>query len=289
MEIESLDIDDGLDIVDDSNGTALIDADTLAYTTCLYLEVKEELLPKEFYTEEEWASIIDDPDYDEESHAIYRIDLDELLKEAKSKVEELRYKTRSKNVELYFSSGKTFRNKLCDTYKGQRVRMRYPEGLEWLKRELVKNYDGMVCEGFEADDIVVYKKRREPKKYKLVAVDKDVLKSVPGKHFDYYHKRMHWVETRIQEATKWPYIQALVGDTADNIAGVKGIGPKKAEKLLAEAVLPCDCWKVVVQAYEDNGLTIKHAIETMRLVYMHSLYEENGQYKIKLWEPPCEI
>ena len=283
LDIQPVDTNDGLESISKNSGIALIDADTIAYTACLEVEWAEECLPKEFYREDEWEETLNDPGYFEPEHTIYKTDFDLLLKLAKDRIESIRYQTEAKSVELYFSSGLTFRHKLKDTYKSNRKTMRYPEGLEWLKSELIKSYSGAVCDGIEADDMVVYLKRREPKKYKLCAVDKDVLNSVPGKHFDYFYKRMHWIETDIQTATKWPYLQTLMGDPADNIPGLRGIGVKTAEKLLKECILPCECWNVVVEKYIEKGESIKHAIETMRLVNMH---QWNGK-SIDLWNPPC--
>ena len=291
MKIDNLVENDGLDTLEPfTDKIALIDADTIAYTSCLYCEAREELLPESFYTNSEWKEIEEHPGFHEDTWSIYTIDLEDAFTEAQKRVEEIRYKTKTKAVELYFSSGKTFRHHLKDTYKQNRIKLRYPEGLEWLKSELIKEYDGAICDGWEADDQVVYLKRRNSEKYVLCAIDKDVLYSLPGMHFDYYHNRMEWKEVDIQTATKWPYLQTLMGDSADNIPGLKGIGIKTAEKILAEAVLPCDCWEAVVEAYQKKGETIKHAIETMRLVNLHQLVESrNKKLSIQLWEPPCNI
>lgn len=292
MEIESLEIDDGLEVVDNSKGIALIDADTLAYTTCLQEEYGEELLPRDFYTDEEWEELVNTPGYyeaEDGSHWIYSTDLDKILAEAKDKIRQIQHATNTKSVEIYFSSGRTFRHDLADRYKANRLKMRYPEGLEWLKNELIKHFPGAVCDGFEADDMVVMLKRRNPEKYILCAVDKDVLNSVPGKHWNYYISHKYgidpkWVEIDATHATRWAYIQALMGDTSDNIDGIRGVGKKTAEKILGEAYLPCDLWKAVKRAYLKHKLTVKHAIETIRLVHMHQLQPD---LKINLWEPPC--
>jgi hypothetical protein len=287
IDIQPIDIDDGLEAEVKLSKTALIDADTLAYTTCLEIEWQEELLPREMYSDKEWKEIVQTPGYVAEEHCIYRTDFDDLLKTAIMRVEEIRHHTSTKDVELYFSSGKTFRHKLCDTYKGNRKTMRYPEGLEWLKNELIKHYNGKVLDEVEADDMVVYLKRTNPDKYVLCAIDKDVLNSVPGKHFDYYYKRMHFVEIDEQTTIKWAYIQCLMGDPSDNVAGLRGIGKKRAEKALAECATPCEYWEKVVGMYIDRGHSIEDAIETMRLVHMHQISVQDGKIKVELWQPPC--
>ena len=298
MRIEPIDSNDGLnDIAKDiesPKGIALIDADTVAYLTCLFMEQKEELLPEAFYTPKEWEELKQDPGFyeDDEGTFIFRTDLDLLVEVAEEKIEEIQRATNTESFELYFSSGITFRHKLTNTYKANRLHMRYPEGLDWLKRELADKYPGGMCDGFEADDMVVYLKRTNPKKYTLCAVDKDVINSVPGHHYNYYKSPQYniepkWVDIDATHATKWAYMQCLMGDSGDNIAGCPGIGKKRAATALEDAHLPCDMWKEVVKLYKKKGLTIKHAIETMRLVNMHQLKEKDGQYKIELWEPPC--
>jgi len=286
LDIEPVETYDGLETTIKLSGTALIDADTIAFTSCLECETREDCLPREFYSESEWDEIVNHPLYYEPEHAIYSYDEEELLKIAIGRVEEIRHQTSTKDVELYFSGGTNFRHKLTPMYKANRKNFRYPCGLAWLKEELLKHYKGTICTDWEADDMVVYLKRRYPKKYILCAIDKDVLKSVVGHHFDYYHQRMEWTDTDATTAIRWPYIQCLMGDSSDNIQGCKGIGAKRAEKLLGDLCFPDEMWKVVVKTYESKGLTVKDAIETMRLVNMHQLSEINGKLQITLWQPP---
>ncbi len=289
MEITPVnDIDDGLGSIHipTSNKVALIDADTLVYTTCLELEEREDLLPRDYYSSKEWEEIINAPTYDKENHCLWFIDPDYLIQRCSERIDEVIYKVGTHKAEIYLSSGRTFRHKLTDMYKRNRKNLRYPTGLESAKTEILNHYDGMICDGFEADDIVVYLKRTDPKKYILCAIDKDVLNSVPGEHFDYYHQRMTWKKTDVTTAIRWPYIQCLTGDTSDNIPGIRGVGPKRAEKILEDTCLPGDMWGRVVKAYEKAGLTIKDAILNMRLVNMHQLTKKGDKHVVELWQPP---
>jgi DNA polymerase-1 len=168
--------------------------------------------------------------------------------------------------------------------------MRTPTGLRELKAKLLENFAGTISTSWEADDIVVYKKVNNPDKYIMVAVDKDLLYSVEGTHFNYYESSKYNIDMKFQEvdaniAMRWAYIQCLIGDTTDNIEGIKGIGPKKAEKVLAGCSTHADYWYAVANAFEEAGKGLMDAIETMRLVNMYQLIEVNGEYIIKLWKP----
>jgi 5'-3' exonuclease len=62
----------------------------------------------------------------------------------------------------------------------------------------------------------------------IASVDKDLLQ-VPGKHYNFVKNELYDISP--QEGLKKFWTQMLVGDVADNIFGIKGIGPKKAEKI----------------------------------------------------------
>jgi DNA polymerase-1 len=148
-----------------------------------------------------------------------------------------------------------------------------------------------IWEEWEADDMVVALIRDNPNKYILAAVDKDVLYSIPGRHFNYYSSErynidMKWVEVDKDTAMKHHFVQALTGDTADNIPGLQGVGPKTADKILNGIVGPRELWDKVKAEYEARGKTAIDALTTMRLVHMHQVVlDKSGQYTVVLWNP----
>lgn len=242
---------------------ALIDADTIAYATCSVCEMGDD-------------------------ETGYTINLDFALQEAKVRIEDIRVATGCKDVELHFSTGSTFRHKLTSSYKANRSTTRYPEGLRDLKEMLAKEFEGKLHSDFEADDYVVWAKKKNPDKYVLCAVDKDVLNAVEGHHFNYYQSvkyniPMKFIYTNSIKAIQFPYMQCLMGDSADGIQGVKGCGPKTAEKLLWLHEDEATLWKIVVQEYEKAGMSEKDALLTMRLVNMNQLDSEGN---IDLWIAP---
>lgn len=294
MGEEFIEIDLGIDgkpIAQKNNLVALIDADTLAYTACLNTEVQECFLPRDMYSEEEWEELISHENYDESNQCIWTNNLDLAYGKAIEKLNKIFEKTGCQTCELHFTGGReNFRYQVKTDYKANRTNFRSPAGLKKLKEMLLTNYPGTISTMYEADDIVVCKKINEPDKYVMVAVDKDLLYSVPGTHFNYYESSkynidMKWMEVDERTAMKWAYIQCLIGDTTDNIEGIKGIGTKKAEKILAGCSTHADYWYAVANEFELAGKGLMDAIETMRLVNMYQLELVNAEYKINLWKP----
>lgn len=302
MEDIILDIDLGKssNVITKRDDIALIDADTILFGSCVTVQTENELLPIDMYLDEEWENILNDPGYIPELNIIRGIDLDEAYSHALSKINTILDETGCSGYELHFTKGRSnFRYDIFPEYKANRTKDKTklsPYRLIDLKMMFVNNpeVDAYIHSDFEADDIVVMKKKEYPDKYLLVAVDKDVLGALAGTHFNYYSSptydiAMKFVTTDKEDAMKWSYKQTLMGDAGDGIIGLKGIGKVKADKLLADCDNEQECWQVVIDAYEDiailkNGLdaNIIDAITNMRLVNMHQL---NINEEIVLWKP----
>lgn len=282
----SLDID-GKPMPPKNNKIALIDADTIAYTACLNVEVAGEILGEDFYSEDEWQAILNDPQYVSGEGILYSTDPSQALAKAKEKINRMLDKTGCQTIELHFTGGReNFRYSVSPTYKANRI-VRAPAGLYQLKLDLLKEYAGAIHTSWEADDMVVYLKLAEPEKYILCAVDKDVLNSIEGTHFNYYEsllygKEMKWQDTDKYTATTWMYIQTLTGDITDNIYGIKGVGPAKAAKIIAGCTTHKEMWQTVCRAYENTGRTKDEALMNLNLVDMQLLYLDDGLLRVKL-------
>ena len=59
----------------------------------------------------------------------------------------------------------------------------------------------------------------------------------------------------------------IMGDAADGIPGLKGYGPKKAEKIIKKGMTPYQCTKVILKEYQKNCLTLQEAKNQVRLYY----------------------
>ena len=289
-------LEDIVDIDMDSNGDvlppkttqiALIDADTIAYTACLSSEEAHPILSDGFYTDKELEEIKNDPQYDPKEEVLYKPNLELALSKAKDKIDRILGLTGCCRAELHFTGGReNFRYEIYPNYKANRTG-RVPAGLQELKELMLEHYEGAIHTKWEADDMVVFLKVRQPYDYVLCAVDKDVLGAVVGKHFNYYessqyNKQMKWQETDTYTAQTWSYIQTLAGDTTDNIIGLNRVGIKTAEKLIANCMGHLECWREVVRQYELKGRTKEEALLNYNLVNMRLLTHTENGYKIQI-------
>lgn len=140
----------------------------------------------------------------------------------------------------------TFRQKKFAEYKIQRPPM--PDGLSSqisLIKEIVSAYGILIFEkpGFEADDIIAtLVKRVKPKGLSIVIVssDKDMLQLVDDKtqvFSPYKDEGVTYTSEKVfqrygVEPKIIPDVIALMGDSADNIPSVPGIGEKTATELI---------------------------------------------------------
>ena len=143
--------------------------------------------------------------------------------------------------------GKTFRHENYEPYKANREKT--PEGIlvavPYIKR-ILQAYRIPIfeVEGFEADDVIgTLSHQAEQQGFftYLVTGDKDFGQLVtpnikifnPGKN---EVMGVEEVKTKygIEQPTQLIDILGLMGDTADNIPGCPGIGPKTAEKLIQQ-------------------------------------------------------
>ncbi len=147
---------------------------------------------------------------------------------------------------IFDYSSKTFRNDLYPEYKANRDAP--PEDLRpqfALIREATRafNLPCIETEGFEADDIIAtYAKEAEAVggDVTIISSDKDLMQLITPNTIMYdtmKDKRVGIEEVHEKFGVgpeKMIDLQALAGDSTDNIPGVPGIGPKTAAQLLDE-------------------------------------------------------
>ena len=147
---------------------------------------------------------------------------------------------------IFDYSSKTFRNELYDLYKANRSAP--PEDLVpqfGLIRQATRafNLPCIETEGFEADDIIAtYARLAEATgaDVTIISSDKDLMQLVtPNVHmYDAMKDKQIGVPDVIEKwgvaPEKMIDLQAMTGDSTDNVPGIPGIGPKTAAQLLEE-------------------------------------------------------
>ena len=106
------------------------------------------------------------------------------------------------------------------------------EALNYGHGYMCDRWGAVRADGMEADDLVsiwAYEARELEIPYVIVGIDKD-LKQIPGNHYNFKRKEHVFIDD--DSAHLNLMLQCLIGDSVDNIPGIKGIGPKKADKLL---------------------------------------------------------
>ena len=142
------------------------------------------------------------------------------------------------------SPGPTFRHELYPEYKANRPPM--PEDLVvQMPRidDLIAAFKlpAIRIPGLEADDIIATMARKyagEVDKVVIVSSDKDLMQLVTDKVFMLDTMKERWVDEKaVSEKfgvhpSQVVQVQALMGDSSDNIPGLAGVGPKTAGKLI---------------------------------------------------------
>ena len=146
------------------------------------------------------------------------------------------------------AKGDTFRNELFDGYKAQRPAVpedllkQLPIAISWIEQ---MGFKTAIRTGFEADDIVAsiaHDAKLKGLEVRIVSHDKDLYQLIEDENDIYLFdptKKVIINESKCLEkygvkASQFTDYQSLLGDSADNIPGVKGIGAKTAEALIQQ-------------------------------------------------------
>ena len=188
--------------------------------------------------------------------------LQESINILDEKIQNILDKTEADYYAIFISNSPYFRHLVDKNYKSSREK--YKTSLKWLKtlkKYLVEGHYANSMNLVESDDLVAYWKNKnlhiaddskiepketfddaldyckqmkldlfhyEPLEVIIASPDKDLLKSIPGKHFNYTYKLENkdnpdsvikgwWVETTKEEASNFKLWQLIVGDSSDNV------------------------------------------------------------------------
>ena len=180
---------------------------------------------------------------------------------------------------IFDASGRSFRNEIYDQYKANRREM--PDDLAPQLAHVRQAADAFgVCrievEGFEADDLIATYARHSIEagaKVTILSSDKDMMQLVSD---DRVGMRDPMTDRPIAEAEvrekfgvgpdKVVEVQALCGDSTDNVPGVPGIGVKTAAEL--------------INTYGDLETLLDHAHEIKQPKRREALIENEAKARL---------
>lgn len=155
------------------------------------------------------------------------------------------------NTTIFVSdpSGESYRKALEPSYKAQRDPTDKPFWYPELRHYLLKRYDVREAyRGMEADDLLGIEQCNADDRTVIASVDKD-LRQIPGWHYNIMHQELFHVSP--EDADMFLWHQMLIGDVADNIKGIHGIGEVKAAKLLKDTT-PETAQEIVYELYRKH-------------------------------------
>jgi hypothetical protein len=170
-------------------------------------------------------------------------------------------------------TGKTnFRFEVATTvpYKGNRKDAPKPRHYDALRKHLMK-LGAKMSENEEADDSVGIASTEG--NYWIVHVDKD-LDQLPGWHYNPVKDEEYYV-TEFEGLYSF-YKQILTGDRVDNIEGIRGIGPVKADKILKDCTTEEELYAACIKAYDGNT---DRVLENGLLLWLRRKPNQ-------MWQPP---
>ncbi len=200
------------------------------------------------------------------------------------------------------SGSDDFRFAVDPTYKSDRRKTRKPTGYVHVrdkvldtildnKMESERPISFARYDNLEADDCMGILASKPGNEASIIlSQDKD-MRQIPGMLVRYIGAEPQMVTE--YEGNKWFLTQVLTGDVTDGYKGCPGIGPAKAEKMLADiktrnaAILLAEGWKRVEKAFIDAKLTREDALIQARLARILRWEDWDTTTKQpKLWLPP---
>jgi 5'-3' exonuclease len=153
-----------------------------------------------------------------------------------------------------FDFGKSYyRMELLDSYKGNRTKPQDEEELKHYEEFFIclnsipemLPYQTLKFRGLEADDIITFLTQNVSPNYSktwIVTSDRDMYQLISEdiSIFNIFSKKeidlASFYETYSMKPEEYLFSRILEGDKSDNILGVEGIGPKRAQQLAKEYI-----------------------------------------------------
>lgn len=146
----------------------------------------------------------------------------------------------------FLTGPNNFRKVINLEYKANRKDKPKPVHLQACRNYLVQEYKAIITDGYEADDALGFHQTEDTI---ICSIDKDLM-MIPGAHYNFIKKE--YTEVSELDGLKSFYRSMLVGDTSDNIVGVRGIGKVKAAKIIDHLLDEDDMYDSVHFLYRDE-------------------------------------
>lgn len=166
-----------------------------------------------------------------------------------------------------------FRYEIYPDYKANRRGKPNPIYRKAAEEYLREAWGAKLVNGYEADDALGIS-ATVGEVSTICSIDKDLM-MIPGTHYNW--RKNEFTEVSELEALQSFYRSTLVGDSVDNIFGVKGIGAVKAARWINDVENENDMYNICRALYKDD--TRFH----MNCKLLWILREEGG-----IWRPPVE-
>ena len=154
--------------------------------------------------------------------------------------------TESQEYRSFLTGRGNFRKIINPEYKANRKDKEPPCYLQECRDYLIKEWNTVVSDGCEADDLLGIAQTDETV---ICSLDKDLL-MISGTHFNW--TKLQYTHVDQLDGLRTFYKQMLIGDRSDNIFGVDKIGPVKAAKLIDHLEDEVDMINTVFSLYGSN-------------------------------------
>ncbi len=177
---------------------------------------------------------------DGDSFAYWSIeDLDEYKDKIDNHISKILLESNSTHYRIFVEpfNNTTHRKLFVSNYKANRSNKEKPVNYKEIKEYLLECYNPVSIQGLESDDLLIswyfeFKREFPFSDIMIAGLDKD-LRTFPIKMFDTYYRRFGEVHDVSEDEADYNFhYQMIVGDSTDNIKGMKGKGKKHAETVL---------------------------------------------------------
>lgn len=233
-------------------------------------------------------------------------DFDFVVESVERFIEYLCLRLNCNSFKLFLTGDGNFREEIAVSKKYKGERKAKPFHHTATRHHLVMNYDALVVDGMEADDMLGIV-QCEMMNLGMVSVicsrDKD-LKQITGYHYTWpvgFQKESLIYATELGELTlaegkkkkltgcgmKWFYAQLIMGDRVDNIPGLPKMGDVAAHLALKDCTDEREMWSKVREMYHAKGYDDAYLMEQAHLLWMCRDLHEDGTPV--LFTPPIEL